>query len=61
MNRNVIAKAYWRTIKRGSRGMASLPEEIRPYVLVLAQSELELGGITQVVYDSWTGGEVSSR
>ena len=61
MNRNVIAKAYWRAIKRGSLGMASLPEEIRPYVLLLAQSELEQGRITQEEYDSWTGGEVSSR
>ena len=61
MNRNVIAKAYWRAIKRGNRGMASLPEEIRPYVLLLAQSELEQGRITREEYDSWTGGEVSSR
>jgi len=41
--------------------MDSLPEEIRPYVLLLAQSELEQGRITQEEYDSWTGGEVSSR
>ena len=41
--------------------LSSLPEEIRPYVLLLAQSELEQGRITQEEYDSWTGGEVSSR
>ena len=42
MNRNVIAKAYWRAIKRGSRVMASLPEEIRPYVLHVSYTHLTL-------------------
>lgn len=60
MNRNVIAKAYWRAIKRGTRTAAALPEGIRPYVLLLAQNELEQGEITQGEYDGWMAGGVSA-
>lgn len=56
MNLNVIAKAYWRAVKRGTRIYEAVPEKVQPYVLLLAQEELETGGITQEEYAGWIEG-----
>lgn len=56
MNLNVIAKAYWRAVKRGARTYETVPVRVQPYVLLLAQDELEKGGITREEYERWIEG-----
>lgn len=56
MNMSVIAKAYWRAVKRGSREYSTIPEEAKPFVAALAREELEAGKITQGEYERFLGG-----
>ena len=57
MNMSVIAKAYWRAVKRGSRKYSTIPEEAKPFVAELAREELEAGKITQEEFDQLVGAE----
>ena len=57
MNMSVIAKAYWRAVKRGSRKYSTIPEEAKPFVAALAREELEAGKITQEEFDKLVGAE----
>ena len=52
MNMGVIAKAYWRAIKRGSREYGAVPAEAKPFVAALAGEEVETGKISQEEYDA---------
>lgn len=51
MNMNVIAKAYWRAVKRGSRVYGTVPDEAKPLVAALAREEVETGKIAQGEYE----------
>jgi len=57
MNMSVIAKAYWRAVKRGSRAYSAIPEEAKPLVAELARTELETGKISQEEYEHFLGGD----
>ncbi len=50
-----IAAAYWRSIKRGNRKWADIPEEMRGPVNVMAMQELADGIITAQQYAEWIG------
>lgn len=39
MKIEVVAKAYYRAVKRGSRALDSVPDSIRPYVEKLLEED----------------------
>ena len=50
-----MAKIYWRTIKRGARAFADIPENMKAEVKALALAEVEDGIITKEQYEEITG------
>lgn len=57
-----IAHSYWRSIKRGTRTFASVPDKVKEDVRVLAQMDVQDGVITTGEYEAfigepWTGGD----
>ncbi len=58
MSNRAIAKAYWRSIKRGTKTFAETPEELAAMVRELAQRDLQDGVITQEDYLRWIGLEL---
>lgn len=48
---SAIAKVYWRTIQRGTRTLADVPENLRGAVTELTEAELESGKIDQETYE----------
>lgn len=50
-----MAKIYWRTIKRGTRSYASVPEELKAAVKALARADVESGEITEEQYAELIG------
>jgi len=57
MSDRAIAKSYWRSIKRGTKTFAQVPEELAAMVRELAQRDLEMGVITEADYLRWIGFE----
>lgn len=53
--KELIAKSYWRSIRRGARAFADIPAELHADVLVLALADVDTGTITQEDYDRLTG------
>lgn len=58
MSDRAIAKSYWRSIKRGTKTFAQVPEELAAMVRELAQRDLQDGVITQEDYLRWIGLEL---
>ena len=50
-----MAKIYWRTIKRGTRTFADIPDHLKDEVEALARAEVEDGTITPEEYEKFTG------
>ena len=57
---SAIAKAYWRSVKRGARAFADVPDEMQYQVIALARQDLENGAITEEQYVGWIGAEVEA-
>ena len=52
-----MAKIYWRTIKRGTRTFASIPESMKAEVKALALEEVQNGVISAEEYKQFIGEE----
>ena len=52
---SAIAKAYWRSIKRGAHTFMDVPEKLRNQVKLLAMEDLRSGVITEEQYLEWIG------
>lgn len=52
-----MAKIYWRTIKRGTRTLADVPETLREEVIAVAKSEVINNIITTEEYKKFIGEE----
>ena len=52
-----MAKIYWRTLKRGTRTFADVPESLKEEVLELARTDVENGVITVEDYKRYIGEE----
>lgn len=50
-----MAKIYWRTIKRGTRTFADVPDNLKDAVKALALAEVESGEITAEQYKEYIG------
>ena len=50
-----IAHSYWRSIQRGSRTFASIPESVREDVRTLARGDVTCGVITPEDYEHYIG------
>ena len=50
-----MAKIYWRNIKNGARTYASVPDQLKEAVKLLALADLEAGLITQEEYSLMVG------
>lgn len=50
-----MAKIYWRTIKRGTRLFADVPEALKEEVKALAKADVESGEITAERYEGLIG------
>lgn len=50
-----MAKIYWRTIKRGTRTFADVPEALKAEVKALAQADVANGVITAEQYAEFIG------
>lgn len=50
-----IAHSYWRSILRGSRTFASVPESVKEDVKTLAQGDVNNGVITPEEYEHYIG------
>ena len=58
MSDRAIAKSYWRSIKRGTKTFAQVPEGLAAMVRELAQRDLQDGVITPEDYLRWIGLEL---
>lgn len=54
---NVVAKAYWRRIKAGTRTFENVPASVKDDVRTLAQADVAAGEITAEAYRSYIGEE----
>lgn len=52
---SAITKVYWRSIQRGSRTFAAVPEELRQDVKTLARRDAEAGKISAEAYRQYIG------
>ena len=52
-----MAKIYWRTIKRGTRTLADVPETLKEEVREIAKQEVVEGTITSEQYKYYIGEE----
>lgn len=52
-----MAKIYWRSIKRGARAFADIPENLKAAVKALAMADVESGEITAEEYKDFIGEE----
>lgn len=52
-----IAHSYWRSIKRGTRTIDSVPASVQDDVRTLAQTDVENGVITAEEYKQFIGEE----
>lgn len=50
-----MAKIYWRTVKRGTRTFADIPDNLKPDVKELARLDVENGIITSERYEEIIG------
>ena len=50
-----MAKIYWRTIKRGTRKLEDVPENLKDEVIALAKEDVANGKITEEQYKNFTG------
>lgn len=50
-----MAKIYWRTIKRGTRTFADVPENLQDAIKALALAEVETGTITTEQFREYIG------
>ena len=50
-----IAHSYWRSIQRGSRTFASIPESVKEDVRTLARGDVENHVITPEEYEHYIG------
>ena len=52
-----MAKIYWRSIKRGARAFADIPENMKAAVKALAMEDVQAGEITAEEYLALIGEE----
>ena len=50
-----MAKIYWRTIKRGTRAFADVPENLQDEIKALAKADVADGTITAEEYEKFIG------
>lgn len=52
---NAIAKSYWRSIQRGARAFAAVPDNLKDAVRSLARESVESGALDQDAYRDFIG------
>lgn len=52
---NAIAKSYWRSIQRGMRAFAAVPEAMKDAVRELARADVEAGALDVDAYRDFIG------
>lgn len=50
---NAIAKSYWRSIQRGSRTFAAVPDSQKEAVRILARADVEVGLLDRTEYQEF--------
>lgn len=54
---NAIAKSYWRSIQRGARTFAAVPDSQKEAVRILARADVEAGLLDRTAYQEFIGEE----
>lgn len=55
MNETILAKSYWRSVKRGARSFDAVPDGLKDKVRALAEAEVEAGTLTEQRYAELIG------
>lgn len=58
---NIIAKSYWRSIQRGVRTLADVPETLRDTVMGLARADVERGLLDADAYRDLIGEDYEAQ
>lgn len=58
---SVIAKSYWRSIQRGARAFAAVPDSMKEAVRALARADVEAGLLDRTAYQEFIGEEYPER
>lgn len=58
---NIIAKSYWRSIQRGVRTLADVPETLRDTVKGLARADVECGLLDADAYRDIVGEDYEAQ
>lgn len=58
---NAIAKSYWRSIQRGARAFAAVPDSQKEAVRALARVDVEAGLLDWTAYQEFIGEEYPER
>ena len=52
---SAIAKSYWRSVQRGARSFAAVPDSQKEAVRALARADVEAGALDREAYRKLTG------
>lgn len=55
MNETILAKSYWRSVKRGVRSFEAVPDALKDRVRALAAAEVKAGTLTDNDYAELIG------
>ena len=55
MNETILAKSYWRSVKRDARSFEAVPDSLKDRVMTLAAAEVEAGTLTESRYAELIG------
>lgn len=55
MNETILAKSYWRSLKRYARSFEAVPDGLKEKVRALAAAEIEAGTLTESRYAELIG------
>lgn len=55
MNETILAKSYWRSVKRGARSFEAVPDALKDRVRALAAAEVKAGILTDNEYAELIG------
>lgn len=58
---SAIAKSYWRSIQRGARAFAAVPDSQKEAVCILARADVEAGLLDRTAYQEFIGEEYPER
>jgi len=58
---SAIAKSYWRSVQRGARAFAAVPDSQREAVRALARADVEAGLLDRAAYRDFIGEEYPAQ